>query len=137
MLQRGLSQSQIFALGGLGVIYWGIAALAIRYLGHIFFANNLRRVLICMASIPILYLTMGFSEGLLGISSKQRLISLIHMTTPALLLDGIAFMWFPKLYENPTIRKKNLSSAVTISRMGAALILFGVGASFYVALLTQ
>jgi hypothetical protein len=137
MLPKELNQSQVFGLGGLGVIYWGLAALAIRYVGDILFANDLRRFLTFMASIPVLYMTMQFSEGLLGISSKQRLISLVLMTTPALLLDGIAFMWFPTLYENPTIRKKNLSSAITISRMGAASILFGVGASFCLALLTQ
>jgi hypothetical protein len=137
MLSKELSQIQVVGLTGLGVIYWGAAALTIRYAGHILFGNDLRRFSTFMASIPVLYLTMGFSEGIIGISSKQRLISLVLMIAPALLLDGIAFMWFPTLYENPTIKKKNLSSAVTISRMGAALILFGAGASFYVGLLTQ
>ena len=136
MLPKEISQIQIVGLAGLGVIYWGIAALVIRYVGHIIFANDLRRFLTFLAIIPILYSSMGFSEEIVGIHSKQRLISFVLTITPALLLDGTAFMWFPTLYENPTIRKKNLSLAVAYSRMGAASILFGAGASFCVALLT-
>ena len=115
-----LNQFQIISLCSLGVIYWGLAVLAIRHAGHIIFPNDLRRFCMDLAYIPILCVTMVFSEGLVGIGLKQRLISVILMTTSATFFDGTALMWFPTLYENPTIRKTNLPAAVVISRMGAA-----------------
>jgi hypothetical protein len=136
MFLKELNQFQIFSLCILGVIYWGLAVLAIRHAGHIMFANDLRRFIMYLASIPLLYVTMVFSEGLVGIDRKQRLASVILMTASATLFDGTALMWFPILYENPTIRKTNLPAAVVISRMGAAWILYGVAASFFIVALT-
>ena len=78
---------------------------------------------------------MEFSEGLVGIGVKQRLISVILMTASATFFDGVALMWFPILYENPIIRKTNPPAAVVISRMGAAWILYGVAASFGIVFL--
>jgi hypothetical protein len=136
MLPKDLNQIQISGLVGLGVVYWGAAALTIRYAGHICYANDLRRFSMCMSAIPIVYIAMRFGEGLLDISSKHRLTSTAIMSTSALLLDGIAFMWFPTLYENPKLKEKNPSSSIILSRMGAAWILWGVGVSFGIALLT-
>jgi hypothetical protein len=135
MLLKELNQFQIVSLCILGVIYWGLAVFAIRHAGHIMFANDLRRFGMYLASIPILYVTMVFSEGLVGIGRKQRLASVILMTASATLFDGIALMWFPILYENPTIRKTNPPAAVIISRMGAAWTLYGVAASFFIVFL--
>jgi hypothetical protein len=137
MLLEHLKQPQIYGLIGLGGIYWGIAALTIRYVGHTLFANDLRRVATFGALIPVSYTLITVSEGLIGIRSNQRLTTATIITTAALLLDGVAFMWFPTLYENPLIKKSNPHSAMAFSRMGAASILWGVGAVFAVALLTQ
>ena len=136
MFLKELNQFQIFGLYSLGVIYWAIAVFTIRHAGHIMFANDLRRFSTYLATIPILYVIMQFSEGLVGISTRERLISVILMTASATFFDGIALMWFPELYENPTIRKTNSSLAVIYSRMGAAWILYGVAASFFVVFLT-
>jgi hypothetical protein len=87
MLTKDLNQIQISGLIGLGVIYWGAAALKIRYTDHICYANDLRRFGIYMAAIPIGYTAMRFSEVLLGISSKQRVTSMAIMSAAALLLD--------------------------------------------------
>jgi len=132
-----MNQIQISGLIGLGVVFWGAAALKVRYAGHIFYANDLRRFSIFMAAAPIGYTAMRFSEGLLGISSKQRLTSTAIMCATALLLDGVAFMWFPTLYENPSLNQKNSTSSIIRSRMGAAWILWGVGVCLGIALLTQ
>jgi hypothetical protein len=132
-----LNQAQISGLVGLGVIFWGAAALKIRYAGHIFYANDLRRFSTYILSIPISYIAIRFSEELLSISSKQRLTSTAIMSAAALMLDGIAFMWFPTLYENPTLKQKNPLSSIVLSRMGAAWILGGVGICLSIALLTQ
>ncbi len=136
MLSKNLSQFQISGLVGLGVIYWGIAAFKIRYAGHVVYANDLRRFSMYLSSIPIGYITIRFTEGLLGISSKERLTTTTIMCSTALLLDGIAYMWFPTLYENPTLKQKNSSSSIVLSRMGAAWLLYGVGVCLGIALLT-
>jgi len=132
-----MNQIQISGLIGLGAVFWGAAALMVRYTGHIFFANDLRRFGIYLAAIPIGYTVMRFSEVLVGISSKQRVTSMAIMDVTALLLDGIAFMWFPTLYENPSLKQKNPTSSIILSRMGAGLILWGAGIFLGVALLTQ
>jgi NADH:ubiquinone oxidoreductase subunit 2 (subunit N) len=137
MLVPHISQAQVYGLVGLGAIYWGAAALAIRYAGHIMYANNVRRICAYSAIIPVGYLTIVFSEGLLGISSKHRLAATTIMCAAALLLDGVAFMWFPALYENPEVKTKNSHMATLFSRMGAAHILWGVGTILGVALFTQ
>jgi len=59
------------------------------------------------------------------------------MSAAALMLDCVAFMWFPTLYENPTLKQKNPLSSIVLSRMGAAWILGGVGIILSIALLTQ
>lgn len=121
------SQGQLFGLVSLGVIGWGAAALVVRHAGHIIFKDDLRRIGSFLGAAPSLYLYLRACEKLALVSSKERLTTACVLLTPALLLDGIAFMWFPALYENPTLRKTSPPTAVAISRMGAAWILFGAG----------
>lgn len=74
-----------------------------------------------LSSLGVIYWGIAvFSEGLVGIGSKHRLVSVILMNASATLFDGIALMWFSILYENRTIRKTNPPATVVISRMGAA-----------------
>jgi hypothetical protein len=113
-----------------------MAAYTIRYAGHIVYANDLRRLSMYLSSIPIGYIAIRFNEELLSISSKKRLTTTSIMCSTALLLDGIAFMWFPTLYENPKLKQKNSSSSILFSRMDAGWIVWGVGVSFGIALLT-
>ena len=136
MLPKDFSQFQVAGLVGLGTIYWGMAAYKIRYLGPIAYANDLRRISMFLSLLPLSYVLIRFSEGILGINSKERLAATTIMCSSALLLDGIAFMWFPTIYENPELKQKNPAAAVTVSRMGAALILGGVGVILGIALLT-
>lgn len=121
------SQGQTFGLISLGVIGWGAAALAVRYGSQIMFANDLRRFASFLGAPPSLYLYLRCGENLAQVSPRDRLTTASLMLTPALFLDGIAMMWFPDLYEDPSLRKTNPPLAVSNSRMGAAWILFGAG----------
>jgi hypothetical protein len=123
-LGQHMNQAQIYGLIGLGVFFLGAAAAKVRYAGHIFYANDLRRFSNYIASIPIGYSMMVFSKTLLGFDSKQRLISTAIMSAAAFLLDGVALMWFPTLYENPPLQKRNPQLATAFSGMGAAWILW-------------
>ena len=132
-----LSRGQISGLVTLSALYWGAAAVKVRYAGHIFYANDLRRLGSFLATAPIGYVGIRLAEKLLSISPKERLVTTALLAAPALLLDGTALMFFPTVYENPELTSKNASQAVSTSRMGAAWILFGVGASLGVALLVR
>ncbi|UJR24261.1 hypothetical protein I4U23_027228 [Adineta vaga] len=134
MVGHSLSQSQLYSLVGLGALYWGAAAVTIRNVGHILFANDARRLATFAGLIPTGYMLIIVSEGLLGIHSSQRFMATAVMLAAALPLDGLAFMFFPSLYENPTIKKTNPHSAATFSRMGAASIFWGVGVVLIMAL---
>lgn len=136
MLPNTFSPFQVASLAGLGAIYWAIAACKIRYLGPIVYANDLRRLSMFVLLPPVGYVLMRVSEAIVGIDSKERLASTAIMCASALLLDGAAFMWLPTIYENPGLKEKDPPAAVTISRMGAAWILGGVGIIFVMALLT-
>jgi hypothetical protein len=136
MLSKDFSQFQVANLVGLGAIYWGMAAYGIRRFGPVAYANDLRRISMFLSLVPVSYVLIRFSEAIVGINSKERLTSTAIMCSSALLLDGIAFMWFPTIYENPELKQKNPPAAVTVSRMGAALILGGVGVILGIALLT-
>ena len=77
---------------------------------------------------PASYAAMRLAEAVLGISSVARLDSVVVMTAIATLLDGAALMWFPQVYENPELMKRNSPLAMLLSRRGGAWILWGVGA---------
>ena len=136
MLPKDFSQFQVASLAGLGAIYWGMAAYEIRCFGPVSLANDLRRISMFLSLVPLSYGVIRFSEAIVGINSKERLATTVIMCSSALLLDGIAFMWFPTIYENPELKQKNPAAAVTVSRMGAALILGGVGIILGIGLFT-
>ena len=137
MLTEYLTQSQLFGLVGLAVLFWAAAALKIRYAAHICYSSQMRQVSTFLMAIPVGYVLIRFTEFTLHLNSKQRLISTVIMCATALLMDGVAFMWFPKLYENPLLTRKNAPLAMAFSRMGAASILWGVGILLGIALLTN
>ena len=126
---------QLVGLIGLGGIYWGAAAMVIRSFPQSLFGSPLRQVGTCVVLFPVSYATLRFSEALLGVPAEQRLVSTSIMCAAALFLDGTAFMWFPELYENPSLNKLKSPLAIEYSRQGAASILWGVGALLTIALI--
>lgn len=121
------NQGQICSLVGLGTAGWAAAALLIRSQGPAMFADDLRRVASIVGTTAPLYFFVRFSEKLIQASPKDRLTTASLLLTPALLLDGIAMIWFPNLYENPTLKKTNPNLAMSFSRTAAGSILFGAG----------
>ena len=131
------SSNQLFGLIGLGGVFWAAAALTIRSAPELLFGNQNRQVLSYLAAAPVsLYGFIRPTEILLGISPSARVYTTVILSASALLLDGIAMMWFPHIYENPDLMKRNNALALLYSRRGAAWILWGVGVGLIVALLT-
>ena len=134
-VERFFTGSQWAGLVGLGGLYWGIAAMAIRHFPQTLFGSPIRQLTTFLALLPVGYPILCFSEALLGIPAAQRLVSTSVMSAFALFLDGTAFMWFPAVYENPSLSKIKSPLAIHYSRQGAASILWGVGALLTVALI--
>ena len=132
-----LTVSQYWSLVCLGIVYWFGALLKIRYFAHHLYGHHGTRLFIYLATIPIGYLMILFPEVLLGIDSVHRLTTIAVVSATAFIIDGVVLMWFPALYENETIRKRNPNLAIIVSRMGAASLLYRTGVCISLALITQ
>ena len=136
LLGRSFTNGQSLGLIAFGGIFWGAAAMKIRYFPQIFYSNPIRQAGAFVVAFPATYSMMRLSESLLDLRVDQRLVSTSVMCAAALFLDGIAFMWFPDLYENPSLSQIKSPLAIQYSRQGAAWILWGVGAALTIALAT-
>ena len=131
-----LTSKQIYGLIGFGGLYWAAAALAIRSVPEVLFGNQNRQIMTYIAGAPLTYVAMLLTEMVMGLSPSTRVDSVMIMTAFATMIDGTALMWFPHIYENPELMKRNSTLAIILSRRGAAWILWGVGVGFLVAIIT-
>lgn len=136
MLAENFSPFQLFGFVGLGAFFWGVGVTTIRYGSSILFGSELRRIGSFISAIPMAYATIRVSEELLSVDPRQRLAATAIIACVALLLDGAALMWYPTLYENPSLRKKNSFASLTFSRMGAAWLLWTFGLNLFIGLFT-
>jgi hypothetical protein len=137
MLTLMFSSNQLFGLVGLGGVFWATAAFTIRSVPEILFGNPNRQIMSYLAAFPVSF--YGFirpTEIILGISPSARVYTSVILSAAALLLDGIAMMWFPHIYENPELMKKDNTMGLLFSRRGASWLLWGVGVGLTVALLS-
>lgn len=137
-LLQGFTTGQVAGLVGFGSFYWAVAALVIRHRPKTLFGSGTNQLITYGSLVPISYAGIRAMEVALSLSPRHRLITASVSSATALLLDGIAMLWFPEqVYENPEIRKVNPASAVLHARMGASAILFGVGVILTIAITTN
>lgn len=137
MHETSISGAQWVSLIGIGGLLWASGVLAIRYFHQILFGSRSRQVLSYCASFPLNYVPLVMSERLLGLHPDQRLVTTTIVGTTALFLDGTAMMWFPELYENPSLNRIKSPLAMRFSRQGAAWLLWTFGTAFAMALYTH
>jgi hypothetical protein len=118
-----LSTRQISILAVLGVIFWFIAAMIVRFGGPLGIFEGGPRVATYAATIPLSYLFI-LSARLAGTPRDQTFSGVAVMVMSAALLDGVALAWLPSLY----------GSDPAIILDGAALILWGVGVGLVLGL---
>ena len=135
--EKFLTGGQLWSLIGLGTLYWAAAAMMIRHFPQAYFGSPARQVGTYLTAFPVGFSAMRLAEVLFGIRVEQRLVTASILSACALILDGIAFMWFPELYENPSLSKIKSPLAIRYSRQGAAFLLWGVGISLVVALVSH
>ena len=102
----------------LGVIFWFVAAMIVRFLGKsVFTENNPFLILMFILAIPITFIFLFITQKVLKINRLEIIRPIVIITLTAAFLDGIALTWFRTLY----------SDSFEVSSYGAALILWGVG----------
>lgn len=108
----------------LGVIFWFVAAMIVRFLGKsVFTENNPFLILMFILAIPITFIFLFITQKVLKISRLEIMRPIVIITLTAAFLDGIALTWFRTLY----------SDSFEVSSHGAALILWGVGLGLFLA----
>ncbi len=120
-IQTTLTSAQTGGLIVIGAVLWLIAALFIRVTGAgLFVAGNPWLIALFIASLPVGWLLAVLPCRLMGLARPHYVQAATLMAAPALLLDGLAITWLPALY----------GVGVPGLELGAAWLLWGVGASF-------
>jgi hypothetical protein len=101
----------------IGVVFWFIAAMMVRFIGTaVFDPKSINMVLLFALSFPFGFASMRLIGFLVGLRGAALFPAMMVITMAATFLDGIAFTW-TSLYGLPT------ESMV----YGAAWILWGIG----------
>ncbi len=112
-----LTASQIAILALYGAALWFAAAMLVRTIAPMGALNGGWRVLTYALIVPGTIPAVVMARPLARLRRDQTAIGITIVTAAALLLDGIAFAWFPALYGN--------DPALVLA--GAAAILWGAG----------
>ena len=101
----------------LGIIFWFVAAMIVRFGGSaIFSEGNPLLLIMFLVAFPVtsvfLYITMKIGR----LQQGELLKPIVIITVTAAALDGIAMTWFRQLYSN----------SFEVAFYGSAMILWGV-----------
>lgn len=116
---------------------WAVAVVKIRYAGPYLYVTQMGKFVTLLMSLPVAYLTVFMTESVVGSSQPNRLLVSMIGSGTALVLDGIAYTWYPTLYENEEIKKINPTAAVKLARSGAGFLLYGVGFILLIAVMSS
>ncbi len=112
----------------LGIVFWFIAAMIIRFFGNaVFSANNRYLILFYALGIPITFLFVFITKSVSQLQYHELLKPIVIITLTAALLDGVALTWFRQLY----------SESYEVAMYGSAWILWGVGLGLLIPYLLE
>jgi hypothetical protein len=115
--KNNLSSKQLLIVCSLGVFFWLVFALVIRFSNGMGIFGGTIGAVTFLLSIPIAWLLILGIKVMARLSTGQIMSGLGISSATAGLCDGIALTWMPSLYGNE-------SSEVLL---GAAYIIWGVG----------
>jgi hypothetical protein len=117
------SPTQIALLAAIGAVLWFLAALLMRAIAPMPWYEGAGIALVYALVIPGTLPFILLSRKLAGLHKGQTAMGILVVTATALLLDGIAFAFFPALYaDNPAD-----------TTQAAAAILWGAGVGLVLA----
>ncbi|CAF3004199.1 unnamed protein product [Rotaria sp. Silwood2] len=134
MTLQGLSTAKACGLAAYGCVLWGAAALTVRHAGPACYNTDLGKTLMMVAAVPGSYILVRSVDKLFPLSSKERLAAVTLVTASALIMDGLAVTGFPSIYENESLKAKNVDLARSIARDGTGWVFFGAGVGLAIAL---
>lgn len=109
---------------GLGIAFWFIAAMIVRFGNEtIFSASNSYLLILFISTIPISYGFLFVTIKLSKLKLNELLKPVSIITLVAMLCDGIAMTWFGELY----------GKTCEIVHFGAGFILWGVFVGLFLA----
>ncbi len=112
-----LSSKQILIVCSLGVFFWLVFALVIRFGNGMGIFGGAIGAVTFLLSVPIAWFLILGIKTMAGLTTGQIMTGLGISSATAGLCDGIALTWMPSLYGN------ELSEVL----LGAAYIIWGVG----------
>lgn len=98
LTSSGLSLAQVSTLAALGAVFWFLAAMMLRALVPMGALDGWARVLTLALVVPGTYPFVLLSRWLARLRADQIGVGIAIVTAAALLLDGVAMLWFPGLY---------------------------------------
>ena len=105
----------------LGVFFWFLAAMAIRFFGpSLLVRGSLAPVFVFLATIPLTWGLLRLATAMGRVRGAAVLPALAVMSLVAMMLDGVAITWVPELY----------GVAPDAVGMAAAWLLWGVAWTF-------
>ncbi len=119
-----LSARQVWLCTALAAAFWGVAALAIRWTGHVF-ADAAAGVITFAASLPAGWFCIWLMRRVAQLSALQIAPACLVALGVAGSIDGLALRFAPRLYAADDLT----------CRLAAAWLLWGYGVAAITALL--
>jgi hypothetical protein len=120
-----LSRAQVARLAVLAVVIWYLAALFIRLALPAGLYGGAPGVLLFAATLPVAWGSTWLAARVAGLRPAQVVPGTAFACAVAMLCDGVALTWAPGVYGGASARLA----------LGAAWLLFGVGAILVAAIL--
>ena len=118
-----LSRRQLAILVALGIFFWFVFAMAVRFTSGLGLFGGVVGVATFLLSIAVGWLIVILLRRLASLTAGQLVTGVALSTAAAALCDGIVLTWMPTLYGN--------DPADVL--LGAAYILWGVGVLIIIA----
>ena len=109
----------------IGALFWAFGAVAIDWLGPVFFDGGAMQVLFLLLNFALAGVSLLLFARLTGRTRHSMLVPTAIMAMPALLMDGLAVSFVPELYGDTDAQL----------RAAGGLLLFAFWSFFFFALL--
>ncbi len=119
-----LTTTQVAILALFGAVLWFLAAMLVRVLAPLGALSGVWQVVTYALVVPGTVPAIWLARAIAKLARNQTGIAILIVTAAALLLDGVAFAWFPMLY--------GADPAQWLA--GAAVILWGAGVGLVLGL---
>lgn len=124
-VSENLTGKQLPILAVYGAVLWFVAAMLVRVLTPMGALTGVWQVVTYALVVPGTVPAIWIARAIAKLAHGQTAMGILVVTAVALLLDGLAFAWFPTLY--------GPDPAQWLA--GAAVILWGAGVGLVLAIL--